>query len=89
MFAKIFGKMSKLQTDGPNKTKKSALRHRRKLMMPGGAPPTNSAAAAPQINDSRIVVHSFAAPAPAPQSYIKAPYSDTSPHVIQTRMQLH
>lgn len=97
MFSAIFGSMENLKAS--KKQGKSApiagelaTRKRRKLFLGGGGGPggkVNNASASPQINDSRIIVHAFAAPAAAPQSYIKAPYADTSPQVIQTRMQLH
>lgn len=94
MFSQIFGSMKKLKKEtkhpGFGAQKRPKKKARKTMGMPGGGGgAVSSAAASPQINDSRIIVHSFAAPAVAPQSYVKAPYSDTSPQVIQTRMQLH
>lgn len=46
------------------------------------------AGAAPQIDDSRIIIHSFAAP-PAPEPNLIRAYSgDTHPQVIQARIQV-
>ena len=85
MFSKLFSDVGKL--NGKNQNRKLKFKSRRlRGGVPGGV---NSAAASPQINDSRIIVHAFAAPAAAPQSYIRAPYSNTEPQVIQARMQLH
>ena len=64
--------------------RKSRINFLRKLFGGGGSLASN----APQLNDARIVVHSFAPPPRQQSNVIRTFSGNTSPQVIQTRIRI-